>query len=103
MESVKPVESVAYGMVSLSDTLRRQFGITLYLYYFDEAHRLSPHVYVRYEEETARLSIPDGEVLDGTLPTRPLRKVRAWIELHDDELMQRWERAVQGKPVSKID
>lgn len=97
------MDSVAYGKLSLSDTLRRRFGITLYLYYLDRAAAPPPHVLARYRDEEARLSIPDGLLLGGTLPTQPLRKVRAWIELHDEALMRCWERAIQGQPISKID
>jgi hypothetical protein len=97
------VDSVAYGKLSLSDTLRRRFGITLYLFYLDRAAAPRPHVLAQYGGEEAHIGIPDGDLLAGTLPIEPLRKVRAWVELHGEALMHRWERAMQGQPVTKID
>jgi Domain of unknown function (DUF4160) len=47
--------------------------------------------------------IPDGAVLEGTLRTAKLKLVQAWIEIHKEELMADWKRAVSGQSVFKID
>ncbi len=44
------------------------------------------------------LAIPEGDVLDGTLPPSKLRLVQAWIEIHQEELMADWDLAVDGTP-----
>lgn len=49
------------------------------------------------------ITIPDGEVLEGTIPRNKLKLVEAWIEIRRDELMQNWELAVNGEQVVKID
>jgi hypothetical protein len=49
------------------------------------------------------LGIPDGDVLEGTLPTRQMKLVQAWIELHRDELMADWILASSGQTPFKID
>ena len=53
--------------------------------------------------EEAVIGIPGGELIEGSLPGRALRKVHAWIELYDDELEERWELAVRGEPITRID
>ncbi len=39
----------------------------------------------------------------GALPSRQLKLVLAWCELHRDELMQNWELAKDAKPLDRID
>ena len=48
-------------------------------------------------------SIPDGTVLEGTFRTAKLKLVQAWIEIHQEELMTDWNRAVSGQSVFKIE
>ena len=33
------------------------------------------------------VSIPEGEVLDGSLPQSKMKLVTAWVEIHQDDLM----------------
>jgi hypothetical protein len=49
------------------------------------------------------LSIPDGEVLEGSLPKNKLKLVFAWMEIHRDELLADWELAVAGQQPYKIE
>jgi hypothetical protein len=90
-------------MPNISEYLFKRFGILVYLYYFDEGQHHRPHVHVMFGDEEAVIAIPGGELLEGTLPNRMLRKVRAWIELNDEALMERWNKAVQGNPITRID
>ena len=90
-------------MPNISQTLLRRFGIAVYLYYRDVGQHNAPHVHVMYRDEEAVIGIPGGELIEGSLPGRVLRKVRAWIELYDDELEERWALAVQGEPITRID
>jgi len=46
----------------------------------------------------ASINIGDGNVLAGELPSKQLRLVQAWIELHRDELMADWELAITAYP-----
>ena len=43
------------------------------------------------------VSIPDGEVLDGSIPISKMKLLQAWIEPHKDELIADWELAVSGQ------
>lgn len=79
------------------------YGIIVSMYFFDVRRHHSPHVHVKYQEQEAVLSIPDGQVLEGDLRASKLKLVQAWIEIHQDELMADWELASQGQQVFKID
>lgn len=59
--------------------------------------------HVRYNELKVMLKIPDGEILEGALPSRQMKLVQAWIELRQDELMADWYLASTGQTPFKID
>jgi hypothetical protein len=79
------------------------YGIIVSMYYFDTQRHHVPHIHVRYQEEEVVLSIPDGEVLEGSLKRNKMKLVQAWIEIHQDELMANWELASNGEAIFKID
>jgi len=58
---------------------------------------------ITYNEFKAVLKIPGGEVLEGDLPSRQMKLVQAWIELHQDDLMADWHLASTGQTPFKID
>lgn len=39
----------------------------------------------------------------GALPSRQLKLILAWCELHKDELMQNWELARDAKPLNHVE
>ncbi len=57
------------------------------MYFLDTKQHKRPHVHVRYQDDEVVVAIPEGEVLDGSIPAAKLRLVQAWIEIHRDELM----------------
>ena len=63
----------------------------------------SPHIHVRYAEHRASIEIPTGETLEGSLPSKQMKLVQAWIVLHSDELMADWVLAAAGETPYKID
>ncbi len=79
------------------------YGLVVYLYHYDEGQHHAPHIHVRYAGDEAVLRIPDGEVLDGSIPPRKLKLVQAWMEIHAEELQANWSLASSGQPVFKID
>ena len=60
-----------------------------------------PYVHVEYGDYEASVGI-DGEVLAGVLPEKQYRLVAAWLTLHEDELYEAWNDAVQMKQLPKI-
>ncbi len=49
------------------------------------------------------ISIPDGKVLDGKIPSSKMKLLQAWVEIHKEELMADWALAVSGEQPYKID
>ena len=79
------------------------YGIIVLMYYFDNKKHHLPHLHVQYAEEEAVVSVPEGNVLEGSLKAAKLKLVQAWIEIHQDELLADWRLAINGQPVFKID
>ena len=73
------------------------------MYYFDNRQHHLPHVHVQSGGEEAVITIPDGEVLEESIPRNKLKLVQAWLEIHRDELMRNWELAISGEQVEKIE
>jgi hypothetical protein len=68
----------------------------------NKQHKLS-HIHVKYQDNEVIVSIPDGEVLDGSIPKSKMKPLQAWIEIHKDELVADWELAVAGEQPYKIE
>lgn len=79
------------------------YGIIVSLYFMDNKRHRRPHVHARYQDHEVVIGIPDGDVLDGSLPPGKLRLVLAWMEIHKDDLMADWELAVNGEQPFKIE
>ncbi len=78
-------------------TISMFFGILIKMFFRDiEKHHI-PHIHAEYQGKTAVYSIPDGELLAGSLPSKKQKLVIAWIEIHQDDLLADWELAVNGK------
>jgi len=84
-------------------TISMFYGIIVAMYVLDTSKHHYPHIHIRYNEFKAVLRIPDGELLEGTLPGRQMKLVQAWIELHQDDLMADWHLASNGETPFKID
>jgi len=54
-------------------------GIIISMYYFDNKQHKVPHIHVKYQGEEAVFSIPDGEILEGSMKTNKRKLVEAWI------------------------
>ncbi len=79
------------------------YGLIISMYYLDNKQHNLPHIHVKYNEFEAVFSIPDGELLDGKLPTNKIKLVKAWIEIRQEDLMADWSLAIKGEPVFKIE
>jgi hypothetical protein len=79
------------------------YGLIIYMYFKDNKQHKLPHIHVRYSGEEVIVSIPDGDVLEGGIPSSKMKLLQAWIEIHKEELMADWELAVAGEQPYKID
>ena len=84
-------------------TISMFYGILVSMYALDTQKHHSPHIHVRYAEHRASIEIPTGETLEGSLPSKQMKLVQAWIVLHSDELMADWVLAAAGETPYKID
>jgi len=79
------------------------YGIIVYMYFMDNKQHKLPHIHVTYSGQEVIVSIPDGEILEGNIPSAKMKLLNAWIEIHKEELMANWELAVSGELPYKID
>jgi len=84
-------------------TLSTFFGLVISMFYGDNKQHKLPHIHVRCQNMKATFSIPDGEMIDGTLPQKKIRLIQAWIVLHEDDLMTNWELATNEQNIFRID
>jgi hypothetical protein len=73
------------------------------MYYFDNRRHHVPHIHVKHGSENVVLSIPEGEILEGSIRSNKLKLAQAWIEIHQTELMEDWELAISGRNVFRIE
>ena len=76
----------------------RFFGIVIAM--FADDHN-PPHFHVRYGNYQAIVTISDG-VVKGELPKNVLKQVFQWMEEHEEELQNNWERLQNGEEAQKI-
>ena len=62
----------------------------------------TPHFSVEYANSKASVAIKDGTIIAGNLPSRQLKLVLAWAEIHRDELMQNREPAKDCRELNEI-
>lgn len=79
------------------------YGIIVYIYFLDNKKHRVPHIHVQYAGDEVVVQIPDGNVLEGDIPSNKMKLLQAWIELHRDELMADWQLAVNGQNPFKIE
>ena len=79
------------------------YGIIIYMYFQDTDKHHKPHIHAKYQEHEAVLTITDASVLEGSIPNKKLNLVKAWITIHEDELLADWELAVKGESIFKIE
>ena len=79
------------------------YGLIVSMYYLDTKKHKLPHIHVKYAEQEGVYQIPDGNLLEGAIPSNKERLIIAWIEIHKEELMANWQLAVSGNKVFLID
>jgi hypothetical protein len=81
--------------------LARFYGIVIAIYFREHG---VPHIHVSYAGRHASISIRSGRVLEGESRFHPpaLRLVKQWLEEHQEELLDAWEDARNGRRPRKI-
>ena len=69
--------------------ISRFYGIIILMFFGDHE---PPHFHVRYSGYKAKVEIKTGEIMEGDLPRRALRLIQDWIEIHESELLDNFEK-----------
>ena len=77
----------------------RFYGIGIQIYYGDHP---PPHFHALYAGEVAKIAVETLQVIDGTLPKRALSLVLDWATLHQQELLEAFQRAADLQPPGRI-
>ena len=83
-------------------TISMFYGILIRMFFMDTDKHHLPHIHAEYQGEIAVYSIPDGELLAGSISPKKAKLVVAWIEIHKDDLLADWELVVNGRTPFKI-
>lgn len=75
------------------------YGIVIYMYINEHN---PPHFHVHYQGYKAIITIKDG-IITGSLPRRALNLVYEWLDEHQEELLDNWERLARMEAPRKID
>ena len=78
------------------------YGLIIRMFYGPKEHN-PPHIHVSYQGEKALVNILTGEVMEGKLLPRNHHLLRAWIEIHKDDLLANWELCQDGEQPVKIE
>ncbi len=76
------------------------YGIIIEMYWSDHN---PPHFHAKYGEHRAEIEIRTLGIIKGRLPAKATALVVEWGSLHQEELLERWERARGHEPLEKIE
>ena len=63
------------------------YGVIVYMYFIDNKQHQMPHIHAKYQDNEVVVAIPNGEILEGSIPNSKMKLLQAWIELYKDELI----------------
>lgn len=76
------------------------YGISVYMYYEDHN---PPHFHASYAGSTVLIDIINGCVLKGSLPSKQVKLILAWCEIHKEELLINWELSKSSGEILSIE
>ena len=71
--------------------------------YLGKKEHNPPHFHAYYQDYKGIFNIETCEMVDGNIPTRQIRLITAWAELHKDELLADWSLSKNGEKPFNID
>lgn len=75
-------------------------GVIIRMFYRDHN---PPHFHAVYGEHEALIDIQKNEIISGSLPPRVLGLVVEWSVIHQQELMDNWERSNKRETLLNIE
>lgn len=73
-------------------------GLMIYIYAFDHN---PPHIHVRSGTDNFSITIAD-RIIEGTVRSRTIKIINEFIDEHESELMDVWNKAQRGELITKI-
>ena len=73
-------------------------GILIYIYGFDHN---PPHIHVRSGTDDFSITIKD-RVIEGVARSKTVAIINQFMDEHENELMDLWEKAQNGETIKKI-
>ncbi len=83
-------------------TLSMFYGIIIRMQSEKGTVHHKPHIHCIYGDNEIVIAL-DGEILEGSFPSKQLKLIEAWMALHEDELMADWQLLYEGDNYFKID
>ncbi|WP_020482539.1 DUF4160 domain-containing protein [Methylomonas sp. MK1] len=76
------------------------FGIIIRMFHNDHN---PPHFHAEYQGQRGVFGM-DGNMIKGNISSKTAKKlIQEWALLHQEELMQNWQKANQGKQIDRIE
>jgi hypothetical protein len=79
-------------------TISRFYGIVIYMNYREHP---PPHFHARYGEQEVTIEIETG-IVTGKMSRRALQMIFTWLEMHQEALLENWERVENRQPLKTI-
>ena len=73
-------------------------GILIYIYAFDHN---PPHIHVRSGTDDFSINIKN-RVIEGVASSKTVAIIKQFMDEHEDELMELWDKAQRGETIKKI-
>ena len=73
-------------------------GILIYIYGFDHN---PPHIHVRSGTDNFSITIKN-RIIEGVARSKTVSIINQFMDEHEDELMELWEKAQKGEKIKKI-
>jgi len=83
-------------------TIPMFYGVLIRMFFYDIEKNHLPHIHADFQGQVAIYSIPDGDLIAGSIPGDKHKLVVAWLEIHKEDLLADWELAVNGKTPFRI-
>ena len=77
------------------------YGIAITMYREVNSRHNLPHFHAEFQGDEAVISL-DGGILEGDLPSKKLRMVQTWADIHREELEKNWNILQAGGKFIKI-
>jgi hypothetical protein len=84
--------------------LARFEDIRIKMYPRDIQKHKEPHFHVILTDgQRVSVAIANGKILEGKLNARQKELIKAWMIIHREEIWDRWNKAVAGEYIEKIE